>query len=53
MILLGANLQERRCMKLSIPYGKDEVDFEVPQPNLMGVFRPKNIPGADDELKAI
>jgi len=40
-------------MKLSIPYGKDMVDFEVPQPNLMGVFLPKNIPGADDESKAI
>jgi len=40
-------------LKLSIPYGKDVVDFEVPQPNLMGVFCPKNIPGVDDELKAI
>jgi len=50
---LRGNLQERRCTKLSIPYGKDEVDFEVPQPNLMGVFRPKTIPGADDESKAI
>jgi len=40
-------------MKLSIPYGKDEVDFEVPEQNLLGVFSPKTIPGADDESKAI
>jgi len=40
-------------MKVSIPYGKDEVEFEVPESNLMGVFRPRAVPGVDDESKAI
>jgi len=40
-------------VKLSVPYGKEEVDFEVPEQNLMGVFGPKTVPGADDESKAI
>ncbi len=40
-------------MKLSIPYGKDKVDFEIPQQNLMGVFPPKAVPGVQDESEAI
>ena len=40
-------------MKLSIPYGKDKVDFEIPQHNLMGVFPPKAVPSVQDESKAI
>ena len=47
------NLQESGSTKLSIPYGKDEVHFEVPKPNLMGIFCPKTVPGVEDESKAI
>ena len=40
-------------MKVSIPYGKDETEFDVPEANLMGVFCPKDVPGVDDESKVI
>lgn len=40
-------------MKVSIPYGEGHVEFDVPESNLMGVFRPGTFPGVDDESKAI
>jgi len=40
-------------MKVSIPYGNDKVEFEVPESNLMGVFLPKTTPGVSDESKAV
>lgn len=40
-------------MKVSIPYGKDQVEFQVPESNLMGVFRPRTVPGVENESKAI
>jgi nickel-dependent lactate racemase len=40
-------------MKVAIPYGKDEAEFEVPEQNLMGVFLPKSAPGVSNELKAV
>jgi len=40
-------------MKVSIPYGNDRAEFEVPESNLMGVFLPKTTPGVSDESKAV
>jgi len=40
-------------LRLSIPYGKDEVEFEIAESNLMGVFRPRSVPGVSDESKAV
>lgn len=40
-------------MKLSIPYGKGQIEFEVPKSNLMGVFHPKSVAGVSDEAKAV
>ncbi len=47
------NVLERKHMKISIPYGKSDVEFEVPESNLMGVFRPRTVAGVDDESKAV
>lgn len=40
-------------MKLSIPYGKDKIDFEISRQNLLGVFPPRAVPGVKDEPRAI
>jgi len=40
-------------VKVSIPYGKDQVEFQVSESNLMGVFRPRTVQGVENESKAI
>jgi nickel-dependent lactate racemase len=40
-------------MKTSVPYGRSQINFEIPERNLLGVYPPRAVPSVKDEPKAI